>query len=50
MYKQDLVVNNLQWWICHKPQPNQIIPNVILNNFFPYISDQSPDKMLRIKK
>ena len=25
MYKLDLVLNNLQWLICHKPQPNQII-------------------------
>ena len=25
MYKQDLALDNLQWWICHKTQPNQII-------------------------
>ena len=25
MYKQDLGLNNLQWLICHKTQPNQII-------------------------
>ena len=25
MYKNDLAVNNLQWLICHKTQPNQII-------------------------
>ena len=24
MYKQDLALNNLQWLICHKTQPNQI--------------------------
>ena len=24
-YKQDLALNNLQWLICHKTQPNQII-------------------------
>ena len=23
MYKKDLVVNNLQWLICHETQPNQ---------------------------
>ena len=23
MYKEDLVLNNLQWLICHKTQPNQ---------------------------
>ena len=25
MYKEDLVLNNLQWLICHKTQPKQII-------------------------
>ena len=25
MSKEDLVLNNLQWLICHKTQPNQII-------------------------
>ena len=25
MYKQDLALNNLQWLICHRTQPNQII-------------------------
>ena len=24
MYKKDLALNNLQWLICHKTQPNQI--------------------------
>ena len=24
MYKEDLALNNLQWLICHKTQPNQI--------------------------
>ena len=28
MCKQDLVLNNLQWLICHKTQPNQSLrPN-----------------------
>ena len=25
MYKEDLALNNLQWLICYKTQPNQII-------------------------
>ena len=25
MYKEDSALNNLQWLICHKTQPNQII-------------------------
>ena len=25
MYKEDLALNNLQWLICHKTQPNKII-------------------------
>ena len=25
MYKEDLALNNLQWLICHKTQPNQTI-------------------------
>ena len=25
MYEKDLALNNLQWLICHKTQPNQII-------------------------
>ena len=25
MYKEDLALNNLQWWICHKTQPNLYI-------------------------
>ena len=24
MYKEDLALNNLQWFICHKTQTNQI--------------------------
>ena len=27
MYKVDLALNNLQWLICHKIQPNQAKPN-----------------------
>ena len=25
VHKKDLALNNLQWLICHKTQPNQII-------------------------
>ena len=25
IYEEDLALNNLQWLICHKTQPNQII-------------------------
>ena len=25
MYEKDLALNNLQWLICHKTQPNQIV-------------------------
>ena len=27
MYEQDLTLNNLQWLICQKTQPNQTKPN-----------------------
>ena len=37
MYKQDLALNNLQWLICHKTQPNQIKPNInLLCFYFPH--------------
>ena len=36
MYKEDLALNNLQWLIYHKTQPNQIIymykEDLALNN------------------
>ena len=25
MYKEDLALNNLEWLICHKIQPNKVI-------------------------
>ena len=31
MYKQDLVLNNLQWLVCHKTQPNQTKPTYLRN-------------------
>ena len=37
MYKEDLALNNLQWLICHKIQPNQIlyvVPSIILQACF----------------
>ena len=30
MYKEDLVLNKLQWLICHKTQPKQTRPIFIL--------------------
>ena len=44
MYKEDLVLNNLQGLICHKTQPNQTKPkiwyyflnNVVTQDFFFY--------------
>ena len=32
MYKQDLVLNNQQWLMCHKTQPNQIKSNARIAN------------------
>ena len=29
MYKEDLVLNNLQWLVCHKTKPSQTKPNHI---------------------
>ena len=26
MYKEDLALNNIQWFLYHKTQPNQPIP------------------------
>ena len=32
MYKEDLALNNLQWLICHKTQPNPTQPNLTQAN------------------
>ena len=38
MYKEDLALNNLQWLICHKTQPNQTESTpVFLFLFYLYI-------------
>ena len=29
MYKEELALNNLQWSMCHKTQPNQTEPNLL---------------------
>ena len=34
MYKQDLVLNNLQWLICHKTKPNPKKDNENAEPFF----------------
>ena len=36
MYKEDLALNNLQWLICHKTQPNQ---SYIFNIYIYYKED-----------
>ena len=34
MYKEDLALNNPEWFICHKTQLNQIIFNIyVLTGF-----------------
>ena len=33
MYKEDLALNNLQGWICHKTQPNPTKPNHLISFF-----------------
>ena len=35
MYKQDLVLNNLQWLICHKTKPN------LLRNYISLVISQT---------
>ena len=30
MYKEDLALNNLQWLICHKTQPNKTKQNLYI--------------------
>ena len=30
MYKEDLVLDNQQWLICHKTKPNQTKPNLYI--------------------
>ena len=37
MYKEDLALNNLQWLICHKTQPNQIIGVLQGDTLAPYL-------------
>ena len=34
MYKEDLALNDLQWLIFHKNQPNQIIFNIYVSREF----------------
>ena len=33
MYKEHMALNNLQWLICHKTQPNQAKPNHIESSY-----------------
>ena len=50
--KMDLSLNNLQWLICHKTQPNQIIyliymyeEDLALNNLHWLICHKNPTKL-----
>ena len=52
MYKEDLALNNLQWLICHKTQPNQIIyliymykEDLALNNLLWLICHKNQTKL-----
>ena len=38
MYKIDLALNNLQWLICHKTEPNQTKPNQTIPNEYIWYS------------
>ena len=44
MYKEDLALNNLQWLICHKTQPNPPLVNPLLDSSRLYPS------VIKIKK
>ncbi len=34
MYKEDLALNNLQWLICHKTQPNNQLELAYITDFY----------------
>ena len=34
VYKEDFALNNLQWLICHKIQPNQEVKMGMINNYW----------------
>ena len=34
MYKEDLALNNLQWLICHKTQPNLLSIKLITLGYY----------------
>ena len=36
MYQEDLTLNNQQWLICHKTQPNQIISGGRIVGWIPF--------------
>ena len=42
MYKEDLALNNLQWLICHKTQPNQLRNDFYGCCFFSEIKKKMP--------
>ena len=42
MYKEYLVLNNLEWLICYKIQPNQTKPNYFNDLNYCYLSAVDP--------
>ena len=42
MYKEYLALNNLQWLICHKIQPNQTKPNHYISGTFIFAPTIAP--------
>ena len=53
MFKEDLALNNLQWLICHKTQPNQtkhiFIQCVYIKRFFKHkINEKNINTVARL--
>ena len=52
MHKEDLALNNLQWLICHKSQPNQTIFYKKVSLFFTgytelFLREEKKEKVLK---
>ena len=45
MYKEYLALNNLQWLICHKTQPNQII-YILIYMYKEYMALNNPQWLI----
>ena len=46
MCKQNSALNNLQWLICHKTQPNQSKLNILLKHMYCYVLSFSPKQFI----